>query len=418
MDPIEQTNIEPEIEIEMERRLQSHFAAQYGSPRKAGEVWQTISAQLGGQDETAPAQVAGSLNGAYKGEGQNADETHELLRLAQARPQAPPRRRLAIWTPAIAATLVLALSGLLVIMLTIDNGTHLGLPFPITSVPTSTTIVGTPVQALSELTIINPGFEDGLSGWGHGSSAFVGASIDNTIAHSGKSSATMKITDSTIGSIPINQAIDATKLRGERVRLSGYIKTENASYAGLWMRVDGPNYPGSTYPRTLAFDNMMDRPVVASNNWQRKEVVLDVSDQANQIVFGAQVIGPGQVWVDDFKLEVVSKDVPSTDILSFVQPGNMDFESRQAQEHWFPTGKYVQDYQVGVDSQISYGGSASGHIASATAPSDEQCGLTQTLNAQDYAGKRVRFTAYLKTDNVEGWAGLEMEAVSVLGNYS
>ncbi len=263
MDHIEQTDNEPEIDIEMEHRLQAHFAAQYGSPRKAGELWQAISAQLGEQDVPASAQVAASLNGAYKGGEQKVGEMHELLRPAQARPQAPPRRRWAIWNPAIAATLVLTLGGLLVIMLTVANGTHLGLPFPVTSVPTSTTIAGSPIQALSEITITNPGFEDGLSGWGYGSTAFVGAAIDNTTAHSGKSSITMQISDPSIGSIPINQGIDASKLRGERVRLSAYIKTKDTRYAGLWMRVDAALQAGSTYPRVLTFDNMLDRPVVA-----------------------------------------------------------------------------------------------------------------------------------------------------------
>lgn len=46
---------------------------------------------------------------------------------------------------------------------------------------------------------------------------------------------------------------------GARIRLTGYLKTENITegFAGLWMRVDGPN-------GALAFDNMQSRGVTGT----------------------------------------------------------------------------------------------------------------------------------------------------------
>ena len=85
-------------------------------------------------------------------------------------------------------------------------------------------------------------------------------------------------------------------------------RRRDARYAGLWMRVDAALQAGSTYPRVLAFDNMMDRPVADTNDWQREEVVLDVPVEGTTLTFGALLIGTGQVWADDFKLEVVGKD--------------------------------------------------------------------------------------------------------------
>jgi hypothetical protein len=62
----------------------------------------------------------------------------------------------------------------------------------------------------------------------------------------------------------------------------------------------------------LAFDNMQSRPIKASTDWTKYDVVLDVPEQAEQISFGLLLTGRGETWVDDMKFEVVGKDVPTT----------------------------------------------------------------------------------------------------------
>lgn len=77
----------------------------------------------------------------------------------------------------------------------------------------------------------------------------------------------------------------------------------------MWMRVDGsdPNNP-------LAFDNMYKRNLKGTNDWIRYEIVLDVSDKAEWIVYGALMNGTGQIWISDFSFEVVGNDVPTTNM--------------------------------------------------------------------------------------------------------
>ncbi len=105
------------------------------------------------------------------------------------------------------------------------------------------------------------------------------------------------------------QAFAATNYRGKRVRLSGYVKSQDvARVAGLWMRVDGKGEPA----KMLAFDNMGDRPIKGTTDWQRYQVVLDVPDSAVDIVFGMLLNGPGEVWLNDTDIEVVSTSVPTT----------------------------------------------------------------------------------------------------------
>src|ERR1700679_1535971 len=59
-------------------------------------------------------------------------------------------------------------------------------------------------------------------------------------------------------------------------------------------------------------DDMMGRPVKGTTEWKKYDVVLDVSDDAEEIFFGYLVAGMGRGWVDDIVFEAVGKDVPTT----------------------------------------------------------------------------------------------------------
>ena len=84
------------------------------------------------------------------------------------------------------------------------------------------------------------------------------------------------------------QCIDPASYAGKRIRFSGYVKAREVNdWAGLWMRVDGPD---SSCP-TLAFDNMYARPIKGSKDWARYDVVLDVAPQAKGICFGILLHG-------------------------------------------------------------------------------------------------------------------------------
>ncbi|TDL94304.1 N-acetyltransferase [Macrococcus brunensis] len=52
----------------------------------------------------------------------------------------------------------------------------------------------------------------------------------------------------------------------------------------------------------LQFDNMFDRAITGTNNWNHYGVVLDVGEAADSIHFGVLLIGQGKVWVDQFSI--------------------------------------------------------------------------------------------------------------------
>ena len=102
--------------------------------------------------------------------------------------------------------------------------------------------------------------------------------------------------------------VQAAQYRGKRMRFRAALKTQSARrWAGLWMRVD---HVAGQAP--LGFDNMSDRPIFGTSDWQIYDVVLDVPEDANTIVFGTLLVGTGELWISDVKLGVVGPEVPVT----------------------------------------------------------------------------------------------------------
>lgn len=148
---------------------------------------------------------------------------------------------------------------------------------------------------------------------------------DHGVKRSGDASAFVKSRSAAAAGFgTLMQTFSADEYLGKRVRLTGYVKSEEVkNWAGLWMRVDGPE------PRVpLAFDNMQDRPVRGTRDWTACTIVLDVPRDATDISMGLLLAGEGAVWVDDLKIEVVSTSVPTTG-RSRGKPVNLDFERKK-----------------------------------------------------------------------------------------
>ncbi|MEM8807611.1 MAG: hypothetical protein AAGF01_16450 [Cyanobacteria bacterium P01_G01_bin.38] len=133
---------------------------------------------------------------------------------------------------------------------------------------------------------------------------------DQNVTYSGSASATLQAHPSaTEGFGTLMQTFDASAYQGQRLRLSGYIKAEAVEdWAGLWMRVDSPS------GQTLSFDNMQNRPIQGTTDWQSYDIVLDVPAESTKIAFGLLLAGQGQVWMDDLQFETVDAETPTTDI--------------------------------------------------------------------------------------------------------
>lgn len=120
---------------------------------------------------------------------------------------------------------------------------------------------------------------------------------------------TLKCDAAVGGFVGVMQRLDAEQYKNQRVRFSALVKTDGVDdWGGLWMRVDEAEKKG------VAFDNMQNRPLKGTTEWAPYSVVLDVSASAQGVFFGTLMAGKGQLWVSDWRLEVVGTDVATTGI--------------------------------------------------------------------------------------------------------
>jgi hypothetical protein len=74
---------------------------------------------------------------------------------------------------------------------------------------------------------------------------------------------------------------------------------------------------------------------------------------------------------------------------------------------WVLTGSHPDDYEVGTDTVTAHSGTRSGFIASRPHPHGFGT-LMQQFKADRYWATRLRMSAYVRTADVEQWAGLWM----------
>lgn len=75
---------------------------------------------------------------------------------------------------------------------------------------------------------------------------------------------------------------------------------------------------------------------------------------------------------------------------------------------WFIAGDKPTSYESGVDPQRTYRGRPSAYLKSRVSKVDGFGTLMQEFRAEHYLGERVRFSAFVKTEEAEDWAGLWM----------
>ena len=77
-------------------------------------------------------------------------------------------------------------------------------------------------------------------------------------------------------------------------------------------------------------------------------------------------------------------------------------------KNWIITGTAPDKYQCRIDSDIFHTGSKCVSIKSAgeSYTVDEYATVMQQFSAKEYRGRRVRFSGFVKSEDVTGWAGL------------
>lgn len=124
----------------------------------------------------------------------------------------------------------------------------------------------------------------------------------DSLSHSGKKSGKITSTDKgQFGSMAYKIPAHYT---GKTIELEGYMKIKNVEngFAGLLLRVDGNG-------TSLAFDNMQNRNISGTKDWQKYSIKLDYPEQAENIFIAGILTGKGEAWFDDFILSIDGKNI-------------------------------------------------------------------------------------------------------------
>lgn len=139
--------------------------------------------------------------------------------------------------------------------------------------------------------------------------------------HTGKSAAKITATEAggSFGSIVYRLPANYT---GKTIKLQGYIKTENVTdgHAGLLLRIDKKD-------KSLAFDNMQQRPVKGTTDWKMYETTLPYPGDADAIYVGGILTGKGQAWFDEFVVTIDGNDMQTLkEVEKIVPKADLDRE--------------------------------------------------------------------------------------------
>jgi beta-lactamase regulating signal transducer with metallopeptidase domain len=91
---------------------------------------------------------------------------------------------------------------------------------------------------------------------------------------------------------------------------------------------------------------------------------------------------------------------------------NQPAKTSTAPQGWSLMGSTPADYETGVDPQASYKGFPSAYLKSKPSVGDGFGTLNQAFRPGQYAGRRVRLSAFVKAEGVSDWAGLWMRVDS------
>lgn len=82
--------------------------------------------------------------------------------------------------------------------------------------------------------------------------------------------------------------------------------------------------------------------------------------------------------------------------------------SRDLPSHWFTAGSHPKSYEMGLDSAVQKDGKVAATIKSIDANIDGFGTLMSTSLPDQYLGKRIRLSGYLRTKDVSDWSGYWM----------
>ncbi|WP_144528191.1 helix-turn-helix transcriptional regulator [Peribacillus simplex] len=98
-----------------------------------------------------------------------------------------------------------------------------------------------------------------------------------------------------------------------------------------------------------------------------------------------------------------------------LQKEEMTMKNEQLLKGWNLSGSHPFNYKMGIDRETFHKGQASGFLKSVTAESKEEFAtMMHQFKAENYLGKRMKLSVFLKSKDVDGFCGLWMRVDNAL----
>jgi hypothetical protein len=144
---------------------------------------------------------------------------------------------------------------------------------------------------------------------------------------------------------------------------------------------------------------MGSRPVLGTTDCKKYQIVADVPSDAAGVDFAAELRGKGTVWVDNLEISVVGNDVPTTD-----------------DTRWHSWSYTPNRYSATLDRLQTRNGrpticlQSTGPVLSGGLKGDWFAYDRNDRHIEELRGKRVRMTAWIKSEGVTTNAGPSLRA--------
>ena len=177
---------------------------------------------------------------------------------------------------------------------------------------------------------------------------------------------------------------NGSPLMGQHIRITFWLKTRDVkSWASAFLVI--ANLSNHWY----ANDAMKDRPIRGTTDWQQIEFVTDLPSEPCIIYFGPDLYGPGELWADDFQLDLAPPNAPITDDRNWHLWNQDAFSYSEADD-------FINKHNGHSTVCLSY-------IPDGPAPAGSFMWWGHSIREPDkYLGHTVRLTGWVKTEHLSG----------------
>ena len=221
------------------------------------------------------------------------------------------------------------------------------------------------------------------------------AAADATVTHEGRATVVFRPTgEAGARYATFMTSLDCIPYRSQRLRASVWVRTIGVTGRGdFWVRAQAPFTPADA--TGVAASRQRLRP---DGNFSRYELVLDVPAECDRLQLGVGIGGPGMLWMDGVRVDRL--DGASVGVAPAPQTPARAGAGGEAVDGWFLAGSGREEYSFGRDTAMPHEGHASVAMAPRGLPSGRMGTLVREWDAAPWRGKRVRVSAWVRTEGV------------------